>query len=434
MLEHCDWNLSKGQAAIANSVLESDQLGLHFENIPIQSKAKRLLSLVKDHRGDLEVLRNQLREQNRYLRIILAFRSNSRSSPKVKIPDLIRRTSLAPTPITTENEPEEVGIPEGDTRMVHYASQNLHRIISTSLSCDCHTVHLCLERQPKETVCIDDPKGKLPQSPVMEFETRFSFRLSICSGIRVSAASRRAIHLVFTKRRPQSSDTLTAPPECIVPTLTFCQQAQNDGFERYLPDTAASFPSGFLLQRVTAPAGWAKSSNSTSLEHLVKSRSGEIRSLDRFLIAAKLAHSLLHFYSSPWVRDWSLRTIHFFEKHEQPDTSPGCWTPHLALPPTPFSVRQLGDRNQEIYLLGIMLLQLGRKHLEFSDAENEELTFRKALGDLGQEMGLKYKAFVENCLISWSDRNTDLMGTGNLNKFLFHLHVLENGAKDFFCQ
>lgn len=388
---------------------------------------------MKDHRGDLEGLRNQLREQNRYLRIILDFRSNSRSTPGVKIPPVLHQVLATPTTHTTDNKSEVVAIPDGDTRLVHQASQNLHRMISTSLSCDCHIVHLCLERQPKETTPIEDPKGKLPQSHVTEPEPRFSFRLSTCGGIRVSIASSRAIHLAFTKRRPQSSDALTVSPESVAPTPPFCQLAQNDGFERYLPDTATSCASGFLLQRVTAPVGWAKSSNSTSLEDLVVSRSAEIRSLDRFLIAAKLAHSLLHYYSSPWVRDWSLRTIHFFEKHEKPDTTPGRWTPHLALTHNPSGVRQLGDRNQEIYLLGIMLLQLGRKRLEFSDAEKEELTFRKALSDLCQEMGLQYKAFVENCLISWSDRNADLMGTGNLTKFLFHVRVLEDGAKVFLC-
>lgn len=264
-------------------------------------------------------------------------------------------------------------------------------MISSSLSCDCHLVHLCLERQPKETIPIIDPKGKLPLSPATEDETAFSFRLSSCSGILVSISSRRVIHLVFTKRRPRSSDVQTASgSDVVAPTPKFCQLAQNDGYERYLPDTIASCASGFLLQRVTAPVGWAKYSNPISLEDLVVSRSAEIRLLDRFLLASKLAHSLLHFDSSPWVRDWSLRTIHFFEKQEQPDTTPGRWTPHLALTAGSPGARKLEHRNQEIYLLGLMLLQLGRKKgLEFSDAEKIELTLQKALRDLCQETGLK---------------------------------------------
>lgn len=322
-----------------------------------------------------------------------------------------------------------------NTRVIQQASQNLHRMISSSLSCDCHIVHLCLQRQPKETALVKDPKGKLPQPPAKENETRFSFQLSSCSGIRVSIASRRAIHLVFTTRTPRYGDAMNASiVEIVAPTPTFCQLAQNDGYERFLPDTSASCASGFLLQRVTAPMGWAKSASPISLEDLVISRSAEIRSLDRLLIAAKLAHSLVHFYSSPWVRDWSLRTIHFFEKHE-PDTAPGRWTPHLALTAKSHNARQLGDQNQEIYLLGLMLLQLGRKKcLEYSDAESRELTLQKALGDLCQEMGLKYKAFVQNCLASWSDRSADLMVASNLNLFLSHVRVLEDGAKGFLSE
>lgn len=424
------------QAGIVTSVLQNDPLGLHFKNIQVKSKAKKLLSLVKDHRGALEGLRNQLRDQNRNLRAILPFRSSSRSGQPVKIPPVFRQTSQTPTPPRRDDDTLSAAtIPDENTRLVQQASLNLHRVISSSLSCECHTVHLCLERQPKQSLPVEDPKGKSPQSPATEPEARFDFRLSTCSGVRVSIASRRAIHLVFTNRTPRLSDPTTASTQdTVAPTPKFCQLAQNDGFERYLPDTTASCASGFLLQRVTAPVGWAKYCGSTSLEDLVVSRSTDIWSLDRFLIAAKLAHSLLHFYSSPWVRDWSLRTIHFFEKHEQPDTSPGCWTPHLALTANSSGVRQLGDRNQEIYSLGIMLLQLGRKRMEFSDGENEVLRFRKALSDLGQEMGLKYKAFVENCLNSWSDRNTDLMRTVNLNKFLFHVRVLEDGARVFLRQ
>lgn len=349
---------------------------------------------------------------------------------------MIRQPLATSTPQTRANGPDAVVIPDDDSRVVQQASQNLHRMISSSLSCSCHLVHLCLERQAKETLPIKDPKGKLPQSLATEDETAFSFQLSSCSNIRVSITSRRVIHLVFTNRRPRSIDVETASgSDVVAPTPTFCQLAQNDGYERYLPDTVASCASGFLLQRVTAPVGWAKYSSPISLEDLVVSRSAEIRSLDRFLLAAKLAHSLLHFYSSPWVRDWSLRTIHFFEKQEQPDTTPGRWTPHLALAANFPGARKLEDRNQEIYLLGLMLLQLGRKKsLEFSDAEKHELTLQKALGDLCQEMGLKYKAFVQNCLSSWSDRSADLMGGKNLDLFLSQVRVLEAGAKDFLSQ
>lgn len=333
---------------------------------------------------------------------------------------------------TSVNEPHGVAIPAMDTRGVQQAFQKLHRMISGALSCDCHIAYLCLERLPGEATTAKDLKGKSPQSPTTEPLTTFAFRLSTAGSPHVSTASYQAIHLVFSSRGPQPTDMVTIPGG-VLPAVTFCKLAQSDGYETYLHDSGGSC--GFLLQRVTPPIGWADFSHSISLEDLVKSRPTELRSLDCFLIAIKLAYALLHFYCSPWVRDWSLNTIHFFEQHEQSDTTPGRWTPYLALTPNAPGSRQLGDRNKEIYLLGIILLQLGRKKcLQFSDGENEELTLQKALVDLCQEMGLQYKAFVQNCLVLWSGRNTDLMGTGNLDVFLSHIRVLQNAAKGFLSE
>lgn len=336
---------------------------------------------------------------------------------------------------TTETGPSTTGkvpIRDQDARIVQKTSEKLHRMVSSALSCNCHTVHLCLEHQPNGKDI--DRKGKSRQSLSTESGAKFSFRLSASSGLRLSIASHQAIHLVFTSRGPRPNDVVT-PPASALPASTFCALAQSDGFESYLHDTDGSSTDGFLLQRVTAPTGWAKFSNSISLEDLVVSRATELRSLDRFLIATKLAYSVVQFYRSPWVRDWSLHTIHFFEKYEQSGSTPGRWTPHLALTPNSPGAHQLGDRNREIYLLGIMLLQLGRrKRVELSDLEKEQLTYHRALGELCQEMGLRYKTFVQNCLVLWSDRNTDLMGTGNLALFLSHIRVLEDGARDFLSE
>lgn len=50
-------------------------------------------------------------------------------------------------------------------------------------------------------------------------------------------------------------------------------------------------------------------------------------------IAVNLAHSFMRFYSSPWIQDWSLQTIHFFDKQEQSCATPGHWTPESRPPP-----------------------------------------------------------------------------------------------------
>lgn len=366
---------------------------------------------------------------NQDLLDILHLCSHQRLGLRANTSPKLRRTSSTPQAIG--KEPHAVARVSLDSGVIQTASQNLHRMVSNALACECHMAHLCLERQAKETVLAEDPKGKSVQYPPLEPITKFSFQLaSRCTDSnRVSFAKHQVMHLVFTSCQRKLNDRV----ENNELNLTICKLAQNEGYERYLHDTGGLCDSGFLVQRAITPARSAQFSNFTSLEDLVVSRSAELQLFDCFLIAANLAYSLLHFYSSPWVRDWSLQTIHFFEKQERSSTTPGQWALHLPLKLDNLDVRQFGVPNLEIHSLGLILLQLGqRKRLEFSPVEKRELTLEKALANLSREMGPKYTKFVKNCLASWSDRNTDLRKDNNVTVFLSHVAVLEEGAQ-YFC-
>lgn len=310
-------------------------------------------------------------------------------------------------------------------------------MISQALLCECHLVHLCLNKQAKATPASKDPKGKSRQPPQLpESKLDFSFQLTAKSNDnsrkRFSSMAQPAIHLVFTGWDFKDTDPT---PDDNTSKLMICEEllASNEGHERHLRDNTGS-NRGFLLRRASCPKLAAKSSGCVqplSLDDIVASRPAELLSLDRFLIAINLAYSLVHFYSSPWVRDWSLQTIHYFEKQESTSTL-GLWTPHLSLKCDNHDIRQFGVKNREIHSLGLILLQLGRKKcLEIPQGEEEELVLEKALGDLGREMGPKYMSFVRNCLSSWSERSMDLMKNDNLNAFLSHVSVLEEQAQFF---
>lgn len=421
-----------------------DPLSPDFQNIQINSTAKKLISLAKDHRGELQLLRDQLRAHNRDLLAIFHIFSHLTPKPRAHKSFTARQTPS--TPPTTGNQPHGVASlgteprlkPTLEPNVIHTTSRNLHRIVSNTLPCECHTAHLSLERQAKDTAKVKYSPGKSTQLPPTEPETRFSFQLSAKSNesnSRVFTTRHQVIHLVFTCCERTLNGPETSPeslPESDKPCPAFCTVAQNKGYEGYFYNTSGSCNSGFRVQRTPTPIGRARISSRTSLEDLIKSRSGELQSFDRFRLAANLAYSLVRYYSSPWVRDWSLKTIHFFEKQEQLDTTPGQWTPHLPFKPDHLDVPRFGDKNREVYLLGMMLLQLGqRKCLDLSDVEGEQLVIGKALGNLCREMGPKYTKFVENCLVLWCDRNTDLMRAKNLTEFLSHINVIEKGAQYF---
>lgn len=309
-------------------------------------------------------------------------------------------------------------------------------MVSQTLLCECHLIHLCLDKQAKATPVSKDLKGKSKQqSQLSEPSLNFTFQLTAKpnggSKERFSSMQQPAIHLVFTGLDFKDTDPI---PDDNASKPMVCEEllASNEGHERHLRDSLGS-NCGFLLRRV-CPRFAAKSSgciSPLSLDDLVASRPTELRSFDRFLVAANLAYSLVHFYSSPWVRDWSLQTIHYFEKQESTSTL-GLWTPHLSLKCDNHDIRQFGVKNREIHSLGLILLQLGgKKRLEILQGEEEELVLEKALEDLCREMGPKYMTFVRNCLSSWSERSMDLMKNDNLNAFLSHVSVLEEQAQFF---
>lgn len=147
-------------------------------------------------------------------------------------------------------------------------------------------------------------KGKSKQpSQIADPELYFSFTLSLKSDSHKKGFSSitQPLHLVFTgccfgETKPVPEDNSSKPKIC---EELLCR---TEGYERHLHDRTGPTNLGFLLRRAPCSALKAKASNrilQLSLSDLVVSRHADLRSFDRFLIAANLACSLVHFYSSP---------------------------------------------------------------------------------------------------------------------------------------
>jgi hypothetical protein len=160
-----------------------------------------------------------------------------------------------------------------------------------------------------------------------------------------------------------------------------------------------------------------------SLDKLISDPSWQLKS-PRYQLAAHLANSILSFYASPWIRDWTLQTIQCIRQIAS--SLPTAWIPHV---PVRFPIQTPAGneaRNTELGALGRILLQLGQNEpLCNPSGEDEELVIYRALIDLHANMGKTYCQVVRNCLQKWSANGFDLMQKDNLREFKQDLEALE---------
>lgn len=311
------------------------------------------------------------------------------------------------------------------------ASKKLYGIVSKQLACNCHLLHLCLGKQAEETHTTKggDKRSLVPQ-------TNFSFRLTAKSvdGTELNRPGTRrpVLHLVFTNHDLEHAEPSAETPGS---KFTACEELvhSDKGYQRYFHESGGGGGNaGFLLRRAATQTLSAVDISVTpiiSLSDLVSSQPTILTEYNRYLIAANLACSILTFYSSPWILDWTPQAIQFFERCEHLTSSPALWTPHLALQFGLQDQRQFGVRNREIYSLGLMLLDLGRKQrLEDSPDEEEQYVLSKAFRDLLMKMGRGYTEVVKNCIYVWGDSRMDLMKGRNLDGFLTDINLLEQGV------
>jgi len=156
--------------------------------------------------------------------------------------------------------------------------------------------------------------------------------------------------------------------------------------------------------------------------------SGRIDNIERFQLAFRLTKLFLSLYNSPWICEWSTKTIYFLDKHTSVTSQ--IWIPHI---PVAFSSgAHTRGKNMDIHELGLILLQLGcGKRLEdFGDGEDKDAVLKMAILHLGADMGGSYCKVVENFIRRWNDENLDLMENDDLLNFISNIDILEKLAEE----
>ncbi|KAI5839138.1 hypothetical protein DFP73DRAFT_562511 [Morchella snyderi] len=352
-----------------------------------------------------------------------------------------------------------------NTEYVHAASVRLHQAISNTLICQCHTVHLCLDGQTAKSPAVaQDPKGKSKQQqkPDDQVLAQFSFLFMHGSGESMKPSSTMVCF------RPDGSGGIVATtPVGGNGSGTICAEvaAECDGYERYVHDPTGSGggAGGFRLWLEPSlqsklglggstsggkTSGGSTSGGSTSghsitgvsnsgsyisLQQVINTCHRELTIHDRLIMAISFARSLLHLYSSSWIRDWGIGTIHFFTPQEVQKVEFGQLTPYLALRQ---GDNKICDRNRDVHNLGYLLLQLGCLYVgelrEAAGAAGGGFEIQKAMKKACEAMGRNYVGFVKSCLNDWGrNRELDLMRENQLEAYLEWLVVLREDAKCF---
>lgn len=398
------------------------------EDLSISSTSSKLKILGKDTYTDLKRFLCELRDLNKEIAQARALH-NRLPTASVARPARVTRASSR----CTANAACRTRVQIFDPKPIQMASRRLYAILVEALACRCHMLHLRLERLPKEDSIISPPSFSANSIPDIKFT--FLMTTGDHNGQTSKSMLECPLHLIFTSGDFQATEKLprmplTPPPE----KRQLCEEvlAGLEGYERFLADKVNG-NAGFLLKCACSPnSSPDKSSDiNISLRELVKSHAQQLTQYDKLRIAANLAHSVLSFYSSPWIRDWSLKKIRFFKGYEKSKT-PALWTPHVAVSFCSDEEQKFcGMKNREIYALGLMLLEIGRsKQLEDSRGD-EDAALSAALRDLVRNMGREYKEVVQDCLQVGGNAGVDLMTEESLYAFLANISLFEELAKEY---
>ena len=287
----------------------------------------------------------------------------------------------------------------------HTALTDLYTVLSRTLRCRCHFVHLGLCSAP----------GVLGST----YSLFITHNLSTCMVRYVSEdppylkASRRiSNHGGYIN--PTSPDTASpigdsAPGPCssivsLPPGSTHRLQCETligteflveSLYPRCFPSSPSSPPAD------TPPIPPSYNPIPTLHDILVScSQEGNITELlgeDRLRLAKKLAHWVLEYYGTPWLHSLDTQEIRFFTQHEN-DSSCANWTPYISAS----FMRTSSERrkyNNELYALGSVLLQLGLDKLpDYSLDNNWAQIIDIASHCLPSTLGWNYTRIVKKLL------------------------------------
>ncbi|RPB06614.1 hypothetical protein P167DRAFT_580290 [Morchella conica CCBAS932] len=378
----------------------------------------RLRNLVKGLIGEVKALCNELRDHISDLQSIFKAVETSRRLKSVQL-------QYPPLPgvsvsVSASASAAEMAMDRRSADAVHASSGRLHKAISNALICQCHTVHLCLDGQ-----AVDPTAGSsVPLQPPIEIRPRFSFLFSHGIG----DALRPGPTTVCFEHGRSGSSVSTPQRASSSPSSIVCVEVagQSEGYERHIDDNGSGFHLR-LAPSVPHRLGAGSCAGYVSLGQVIATRASDLTVYDRFLITITLAQSLLHFYSSSWIRHWGVGSIYYFAVQEVEIPEIGRWTPYLVLQP---GENDVGDRNRDVYRLGYLLLQLGGLSVhELQGADPSDVEITRAISRVYRSMGRNYVAFVESCLNVWGqNRVMDLMQGENLGTYLGHLVQLRRDA------
>ncbi|KAF8536938.1 hypothetical protein BDD12DRAFT_848775 [Trichophaea hybrida] len=365
----------------------SEQLGINT-NVPP--------TLTTGNIGDLERLCNTMTNHNASLEVaVKRLQRNSRLSEV--LPTVSQRSFVTPSTLSQRDDEARSMHP----RTLQTASKKLHTIVCKALRipCQCHCLHLCLDNFAMAANTIS------PTRTTANFWFLLSkLNMGECE-YGLPNLSSPTPYLVFTRQESISAYPSQHDGEYGSPEMVYQELALDEKFEKHFQvggDTDDENV-GFTLHRAytaTPPC----CDTVMSLGQLISCSTSKFTNLGCYQIAAKLAKSILSFYASPWIHNWSLETIR-------------CY-------------KNISANNRDIYSLGLILLQLG---LQCPDSVKrvEEDVLDKALWNLTTKMGNSYRQVVENCIRKWGHRGLNLMMDENLKGFESDIKRLEKLIEDF---
>ncbi|KAA8909401.1 hypothetical protein FN846DRAFT_889011 [Sphaerosporella brunnea] len=291
------------------------------------------------------------------------------------------------------------------------ASNQLHGILCNfpMLQCNCHSLHLRLDFN---TQASSPTEGK-----------QFSFLMTSTTHKDACTDSEDSVvHLVFARNDGKAPNANIPCIGISEPCATLCKELLplSNPYERFFPAPNSGSDSGFVLRRKVDTTADSITSLANMLSNLIPG--------DCYQIALNLTHSVLLHYSSPWLRDWTLDTIRFVKNH---GSLKPTWTPHLTVS---FSgatnQHQFGCQNREVYSLGLILLQVGRKR-PLDSIKDSPQALQTAVDELCGMVGLRYRKVVWNCLYKWNDNRIDLMDEEHIRCFWADICELQSLVSEF---
>jgi hypothetical protein len=415
--------------------------------ITIKSRREKLGAVFGDIITELEALHMALRGHNDDLEQLRNQSNNQRTSRNTQSP-LPLGVPLTPVPGSLVSKAAEAL----KLHLMQTASKELHGLVLGRLEvpCQCHKLHLCLGdlAAPTDDDVLEDSNADpgrknaqfyfwLPGSATNGGSKSINTQSS-CEIAGPWDADPAVPSLIFSGRLIKPEEQLLV--DDLIPPVDLYQKLRNDQFEfrSYASDHSRV---EFHLRRTSSvqpfssiQASHLEPPSDYSIDKLISLDRQMLSNIDIAEISANLAKSVLFFYNSPWIRNWSMDTIRFYG-HTSDSTCPR-WVPHILVT---FSN---GDSNQDhfgatsraIRQLGHILLQIGRKErLDRRHGETDAALLKRALVDLRTTMGTDYKKAVRNFICQWGSEGLDIMEDCHLAGFLSDLGTFERYYKPVSC-